>query len=177
MLLNPALLLRSILLLTTLRSYSYSGFALPPRVRFAILLSRLAAQSTRCAQTIKKQRSRLRRGIPCCCSCLFSLLFLFVLSVVPVVDSLLLFLFVCGFLCAVPCCCFSLLFLAAVSLVCEFLCAVLSVVPVCLWIPLCCSLFLIVCGFLCAVLCSLLFVDSFVLFSVPYCFPLFACCL
>jgi hypothetical protein len=52
-----ALSLRSILLLITLRSYSYSfRFApLPPRVRFAILFSRLTPQSTRLApQTFKK---------------------------------------------------------------------------------------------------------------------------
>jgi predicted ferric reductase len=79
-------LLRNILLLTTLRSCSYSfRYApLPPRVRFAILLSRLTPQTTRYAQTIKKSGARLRRGlaVPRCCFSLF-------LVVLLVVDSLL----------------------------------------------------------------------------------------
>jgi hypothetical protein len=95
-----ALSLRSILLLITLRSCSYSGCALPPRVRFAILFSRLTPQSTRLRlKQLKKPGAACGGGL-----------------LVPVVGcSFVLSLVVREFL-AVPYC-FSLLFAACNSMI------------------------------------------------------------
>jgi hypothetical protein len=56
---QPGLGLRPHFILNPLHSYSYSGCALPPRVRSAFFYSPCRAQTTRCAQTVKKIQADL----------------------------------------------------------------------------------------------------------------------